>query len=208
MTENTRYTIGKLAAAAGVTPRTVRYYTAEGLLPPPQSEGKYAVYSDTHRSRLLLIQRLKNAFMPLDAIRIQLADLTDAQIENLLAQCDETPEAETPPRLRMTVGTAEPRMQSSEEYIAQILAVTGQSAGTPETPAKPRRALLVSETFRPTIEETPAPPTAAEREIWQRVMLEPGAELHIKMPEVPRGKERIERLIAAVQTLFKEEPHE
>ena len=38
MTEEFSYTIGELAEAAGVTPRTVRYYTAEGLLPAPKKK--------------------------------------------------------------------------------------------------------------------------------------------------------------------------
>src|SRR5438045_3652795 len=33
-------TIAELAARAGVTPRTIRYYVAEGLLPPPGGRGQ------------------------------------------------------------------------------------------------------------------------------------------------------------------------
>ena len=44
MSEEATYTIGELAERAGVTPRTIRYYTAEGLLPRPDTRGQYARY--------------------------------------------------------------------------------------------------------------------------------------------------------------------
>ncbi|MCC6705677.1 MAG: MerR family DNA-binding transcriptional regulator, partial [Thermomicrobiales bacterium] len=34
-----RYSLQELSDAAGVSPRTVRYYIAEGLLPPPEPAG-------------------------------------------------------------------------------------------------------------------------------------------------------------------------
>jgi DNA-binding transcriptional MerR regulator len=58
MAEETLYTISQLAEAAGVTPRTIRYYTAEGLLPRPDARGQYALYSQDHLLRLQLIGRL------------------------------------------------------------------------------------------------------------------------------------------------------
>jgi len=39
MAEAMFYTIGQLAELAGVTPRTIRYYTAEELLPRPDARG-------------------------------------------------------------------------------------------------------------------------------------------------------------------------
>src|SRR5262245_17299404 len=79
------YTISELAESAGTTPRTVRYYTAEGLLPPPDARGRFAVYSDEHLDRLRLIGRLKEAYLPLNAIREQVASLTHPQVRELLA---------------------------------------------------------------------------------------------------------------------------
>ena len=188
MTETARYTIGKLAAAAATTPRTIRYYTAEKLLPPPLTEGRVAVYTESHCSRLRLIQRLKNAFLPLDAIRSRIADLTDAQVENLLADSADAPEnsalSETEKRLQMQIQAAETRSErSGAEYVAQILAVSGQAveADAPSEP-KSKRALLVSPVFRPTELETKRVEIAEGREIWERISLRNGAELHVRVP--------------------------
>ena len=200
MTDETRYTIGKLAEAAAVTPRTIRYYTTEKLLPPPLTEGRVAQYTEAHCNRLRLIQRLKNAFLPLDAIRIQIADLTDAQVENLLAGSADVPETdaakgETETRTRLQIGAAEPHSErGGAEYVAQILAVSGQAQAIEEA-AKTKRALLVSPVFRPQ-------PPAANREKWEHIALADGAELRVRVPASAMEREQLERLIAATQAIF------
>ena len=65
--------IGELVARAGVTPRTVRYYVAEGLLPPPSGAGPRATYGDEHLERLREIRRMKDSYLPLREIRRRLA---------------------------------------------------------------------------------------------------------------------------------------
>ena len=52
------YRIGELAAAAGVTVRTVRYYQERKLLPPPRRAGRVAWYSHAHLARLRVISQL------------------------------------------------------------------------------------------------------------------------------------------------------
>lgn len=52
------YRIGELAAAAGVTARTVRYYQERKLLPPPRRAGRVAWYSQAHLARLRVIGQL------------------------------------------------------------------------------------------------------------------------------------------------------
>jgi DNA-binding transcriptional MerR regulator len=101
------WTISELAAAADVTPRTIRYYTAEGLLPPPEIRGKYALYSEDHLNRLRLIAQLKAAYLPLNEIRTRLARLTPDQVAQLLAEHEEMPH--------------EPASASAAGYIARIL---------------------------------------------------------------------------------------
>ena len=217
MPEEALYTIGKLAEAANTTPRAIRYYTAEGLLPPPLTAGRYARYSDSQRNRLRLIQRLKNAYLPLAAIRTQIAALTDAQIESLLAESAKLPDTnpdEGPneplnqKNVRLQIQTTKPHSeQSGEAYVAQILAVTGQiqrtqsEVGETAKTEKPRRALLVSPVFRPAeAEET----KLEVREIWERIPLSADAELQIRIPDSLERRERLERLIDATRTLFAE----
>src|SRR5688572_6152833 len=65
--------IAELAQRAGVTPRTIRYYVAEGLLPPPGGRGQRRAYGPEHLERLDAIRQLKAAYLPLHEIRRRLA---------------------------------------------------------------------------------------------------------------------------------------
>lgn len=57
--KNSKLTIGRLAAAAGVTIPTVRYYQRRGLmhLPRKPAAGGFREYSEEDQARLLLIKR-------------------------------------------------------------------------------------------------------------------------------------------------------
>lgn len=52
------YSIHDLADAAGMTVRNVRAYRDKGLLAPPRRDGRHALYSDAHLTRLHLIGTL------------------------------------------------------------------------------------------------------------------------------------------------------
>lgn len=80
-----RYRLAELAAASGVTPRTIRYYITEGLLPPPAGAGPAAAYTAAHRDRLALIERLKGRYLPLRTIAEQLGALSDDAVRAELA---------------------------------------------------------------------------------------------------------------------------
>ena len=64
-----RYAIDELSTLAGVTPRTVRYYIAQGLLERPEGEKRGAHYLPRHLEQLLLIRRWTEAGLSLDRIR-------------------------------------------------------------------------------------------------------------------------------------------
>lgn len=64
-----RYSIDELATLAGVTPRTVRYYIAEGLLDRPEGEKRGAHYLRRHLEQLLLIRRWTDAGLSLERVR-------------------------------------------------------------------------------------------------------------------------------------------
>lgn len=68
-----RYSIDELATLAGVTPRTVRFYIAEGLLDRPVGEKRGAYYVQRHLDRLLLVRRWCDAGLSLERIRELLA---------------------------------------------------------------------------------------------------------------------------------------
>ena len=64
-----RYSIDELSTLAGVTPRTVRYYIAEGLVDRPEGEKRGAHYLRRHLEQLLLIRRWTDAGLSLDRVR-------------------------------------------------------------------------------------------------------------------------------------------
>jgi DNA-binding transcriptional MerR regulator len=80
-------TVDELAAAAGLTVRTTRYYAGLGLLPPPQRRGRIAWYGPAHRARLELIRALQDHGFTLAAIERYLSRVPlDASVEDLALQ--------------------------------------------------------------------------------------------------------------------------
>ncbi|MCQ8769436.1 MerR family transcriptional regulator [Streptomyces telluris] len=62
-------TVDELAARAGVTVRTVRFYSTRGLLPPPEiGPRRVGRYGPGHLSRLALIEELQHQGLTLAAI--------------------------------------------------------------------------------------------------------------------------------------------
>ncbi len=64
-----RFSIGGLSMLTGVTPRTVRYYIAEGLVDRPVGEKRGAHYVRRHVEQLLLIRRWIDAGLSLERVR-------------------------------------------------------------------------------------------------------------------------------------------
>lgn len=63
------YTIDELAARTGVPSRTIRFYQAKGVLPPPRKHGRVAHYDDSHAERLKIVAGLQDKGLRLRAIR-------------------------------------------------------------------------------------------------------------------------------------------
>ena len=74
------YSIGSLAAAAGVSRRTVRFYVQRELLPPPEGLGRGAHYTAEHLARLLQIKGWQEQGVPLGEIRARLRHAASAPL--------------------------------------------------------------------------------------------------------------------------------
>ncbi|MDQ3938584.1 MAG: MerR family transcriptional regulator [Chloroflexota bacterium] len=190
MATDATYTLHELADLADVTPRTIRYYIAQGLLPSPGQAGPGARYTDGHLDRIRLIKKLQRAHLPLAEIRSQIRPLNDRQIAAL---ADSQPEPS-------------PR-GSAVDYIRSVMG----DAPTP-TPAvaraMPPAAMATAESLGRAIDDTPtaAPSATPDRSQWERVVLTPDIELHIRRPLTRHQNRRVDRLITIARDLLEEEP--
>ena len=84
------FTIGTLAAAAGVNVETVRYYERRGLLPQPERRSSgYRQYSEQHLDRLQLIRRAKSLGFTLADIEELITLVADGSTDDILRKARE-----------------------------------------------------------------------------------------------------------------------
>ncbi len=79
MSVRASYSIGQLAAAAGVSRRTVHFYVQRKLVPPPAGLGRSAFYTDHHLAALLQIKGWQEQGVPLEEIRVRLSSAAEAR---------------------------------------------------------------------------------------------------------------------------------
>jgi DNA-binding transcriptional MerR regulator len=68
------YDIGELSSISGLSVDTIRYYQTQGLLQPPERQGRRAVYDEEHRRRLERIRELTDRGYSLKSLPEVLAD--------------------------------------------------------------------------------------------------------------------------------------
>lgn len=209
--EQGRFTLAELAAASGVSPRTIRYYTTEGLLPPPGERGRYAIYTGVHLRRLQLIGQLKAAYLPLAAIRERLAARSDdARLPDDGGWPDDTKilssqastDRQLPPPL-----THEPASASGFGFrvSASLAAGPTDRASAVRPPAQPTPTGYAALFPYPDEAMATEGTTIESGELWQRVPLGPGVELHVRAPVSVELQQRLDRLIADARALLNDE---
>ncbi len=167
------YTLQELTSESGVTARTVRYYIAEGLLPPPVAAGPQSHYTDLHLDRLRLIAKLKEAYLPLREIRRQLDAMTD---EEIAAAVDVPVETMSAPMLQETSPAA--------SYIDMAL----------ERNAQRSERVLHSRSLTPP-RRRPQREHRIETSNWTRIVLSEDAELFVRDETYRRKQEQLDSLI-------------
>jgi len=185
------YQINELAKRAGVSVRTIRFYIDEGLLPAPPNRGRYSTYTDEYLDRLELIRMLKDRFLPLKEIRRQVGSLDWVEIKATLAHEREAGKIAQP-------GEGEEN-SSALDYINRLLtgsAPTKTSHGTP-----PQGTSGPSGGTQPPVQpKAPLPPV--QEEIWERIRLAPGVELHIQKSTSAINQSGLEQLIDFARRLL------
>lgn len=97
--------IGEVAKASGLTPRTLRYYEERGLVPEPErTDGGHRVYTDDHVARIYQVQMLRGLGLSLDETSAAIANPTadlHATIASHLRELDAQIEARNRLRTRL-----------------------------------------------------------------------------------------------------------
>jgi DNA-binding transcriptional MerR regulator len=195
-----------LARQADVTPRTVRYYIGQGLLPGPIGQGPAAHYDGLHLDRLRLIKRLQLQHLPLADIRARLESLGDDEISMLATEVEPD---------RGSESTGAPG-QSALAYIRTVLAGSPLAGGTtPALTASTTHASTAARAREPTADygappwlQPPPPkprPPGSDRSTWERISLAPDIELHVRRPLAPQSIKQLDQLLDAARKLLRDE---
>ena len=225
------YSLADLARLADVTPRTVRYYIVQGLLHSPEAAGPATRYGDGHLARLRLIRRFQRDHLPLAEIRARLLAMTDDQIlsataapqpepagpsealdyvHELMAQSGVAPSlrphasAEAPvsyrPSLLKRIEVAPPAAPgaltdasvpppASDAIALDAFAAPAPAASAPVTPEP----------------ATPAHSTQPDRSTWERLVITPDVELHVRRPLDRRTNQRVDKLERIARELLRDD---
>lgn len=154
--------------------RTVRYYLAEGLIPPAEEkQGTASVFGFRHLLQLLVVKKLQAEGLPIRAIRELVTGKTERQLERLLGTAEQG---------------AAPGSAARGEALGYLESLLQKSPSVP-LPSPPPQA-------RQTLPPAPlASPPAAARETWARLELAPGLELHVSDSyRAPQGGGTLRRL--------------
>jgi DNA-binding transcriptional MerR regulator len=195
MSDETRYSLTELADLAGVTPRTVRYYLSSGLLPGVQS-GPGAKYGEDHLGRLRLIRRLQRDHLPLAEIRRRLDGLDDDAIRGLADARDAPPPPDTALDYIRSVLSSPRPATSGPAFFA-----LSTSAPAPAL-ARESAPIGVAESVGDYTSPTTNP---VERSQWERVVLAPDVELHVRRPLSRTQNKRVDRLVTIARELLEED---
>ena len=132
--------------------RMVRYYSAEGLISPPErKQGPAAVYGYEHLLQLLVIKRLQAEHLPIRKIKEVVEGKSARELEQLL-NIDRETETHAAPK------------NAATQYLESLLKTSAPQA-----------------TSRPALQASPAATAANQsKSAWARVEIEPGLELHIR----------------------------
>ncbi len=220
-----QFSLTALTRAANVSVRTVRYYIAEGLLPPPTAAGPASFYTQDHLDRLRLIALLKTCYLPLKEIRRRLAGLASDEIQRILAAAgtardgDGTDQSADASSIDRILGTRQPPPTTRPlppsppaDVVPPGLQVWGMRDNDPRSAAPPpmARAGFAAPDHLAALAPVlgwidPDPVREApdgDGDTWRRVSLSDDVELLIRESAYRRRHDRVEWLVAWARRVF------
>ena len=146
-------TIRQLADRAGVTQRTIRYYTDEGLIDAPVDKVRMPRYTERHLLQLQAAAHLKAGYLPLRVIRARLAGLGDEELCEIVSSVPQ-------PVATIVANTSVQEVEASHK-VGQT--ISGSNVAL----------------YDGTDTEEAIQPEAKERR-WHRVVIDDGIEIHFR----------------------------
>ena len=146
-------TIRQLADRAGVTQRTIRYYTDEGLIDAPVDKVRMPRYTERHLLQLQAAAHLKSGYLPLRVIRARLAGLGDEELREIVSSVPQ-------PVAVIVANTSIQEIEVSHK-VGQV--ISGSNVAL----------------YDGTDTEESTQPQAGERR-WHRVVIDDGIEIHFR----------------------------
>jgi DNA-binding transcriptional MerR regulator len=178
------FSIEDLAQHSGLSVRTVRYYMQQGLLPGPDTAGKYASYSRRHLDHLAMVQRLKRLHLPLKEIQHLIATMSPGDMHQLLHMQDQMA------RKKLSIKD-------------QALGIDGISSAVDYIEGLARRQARVKHIAEsPSVYAQPPAPAPGSPERWSKIRLAEGVELNVREQESRALRDEINQLIAAARNIF------
>jgi DNA-binding transcriptional MerR regulator len=200
------YTLEDLERMSGMSIRTLRFYIQEGLLPGPDTRGKFARYSKKHIDTIRFIHRLKEVHMPLQQIRHLLDTMSSGDIERIIQSKSESNFTFSSPQPfskdeNREVKSVKPERSSVLDYIRSLENLqdslkVNDSNTRYMAPSAPSQA--------------PPPPSkvyisqpANNGETWHRIRLAEDVELQVRQPMSREREQVVEELIEITRQLFR-----
>jgi DNA-binding transcriptional MerR regulator len=217
------YDLKELCRLAQVTPRTVHFYIQQGVLPPAGSRGPGVRYTQGHLARLRLVKCLQREHLPLAEIRQRLVAMTDEEVVLALADSGPRPGEAAGSALeyvRQVLASREgpPSAVPQPDFSSWAPAPAELQLPLDAALERPRRRPRWSQdaasvdgdglrAFSPPAPVTSAPavrPAVPDRSQWERYVLTPDVELHLRRPLTREMNRRVERLLAAARDILQE----
>lgn len=165
------HTLAELADRSGIPARTIRYYIGQGLIPAPGRKGAGTRYPGSTLDRLQLIRRFREDHLPLAEIRRRIVVLSDAEVASIVGEDVPAPRA-------LPAGIGRYDASSAGRYLVADRAPLRLMYDPRAAAGIPREEI-------------------GERTTWERVVLGPEIELHVRGPLAGRRRRIVERIIAS-----------
>lgn len=149
------YRIGELADLAGVSPRTIDYYTQVGLLQAcGRSDGNYRLYDAQALERLKVIRAYREQGLHLAAIQARLVRVQDRDAVMLKDHLEQIRElVDQMVRECAEIAEAKPRLRAAAVRDQQMRMAMSRAAGDVL-----HKAIMLSSLITSAVEEVSVPP--------------------------------------------------